>query len=393
MIFCKVKPIIKLIFFVNFIILIIFPFKDNIHPFYLYNKKPILSYNESKKEILIRGRNYLDKCLNLTNNFEYKYIRKPKVSVIIPMYNCEKTIKSTLYSVQNQNLSKIEIILINDFSKDNTSKIVKKSIKEDQRIKVIYNHKNMGTLYSRSIAALIAKGKYIFSLDNDDLYFDEDLLDIIYKRAKKEKIDVIEFLTIDAWNYNIDIKNMNYIYTYQYPDNLYIQQPELSTWMIKFNDKFIVHNNMIWDKCIRTYVYQKSVNILGINRYSKFISWSEDTSMNFVIFNIANNFKYVHKYGIFHFRGHSTASLRQTNDSKISGEIFFFDIIFDFSKNNSNDKNFIFEQAIYIKNRYNMNKFDNCTNSIYLMKVLNKFINCKLLNKKNMRKLKKLFMK
>ena len=204
MIFCKVKPIIKLIFFVNFIILIIFPFKDNIHPFYLYNKKPILSYNESKKEILIRGRNYLDKCLNLTNNFEYKYIRKPKVSVIIPMYNCEKTIKSTLYSVQNQNLSKIEIILINDFSKDNTSKIVKKSIKEDQRIKVIYNHKNMGTLYSRSIAALIAKGKYIFSLDNDDLYFDEDLLDIIYKRAKKEKIDVIEFLTIDAWNYNIE---------------------------------------------------------------------------------------------------------------------------------------------------------------------------------------------
>ena len=246
MIFCKVKPIIKLIFFVNFIILIIFPFKDNIHPFYLYNKKPILSYNESKKEILIRGRNYLDKCLNLTNNFEYKYIRKPKVSVIIPMFNCEKTIKSTLYSVQNQNLSKIEIILINDFSKDNTSKIVKKSIKEDQRIKVIYNHKNMGTLYSRSIAALIAKGKYIFSLDNDDLYFDEDLLDIIYKRAKKEKIDVIEFLTIDAWNYNIDITNMNYIYTYQYPDNLYIQQPELSTWMIKFNDKFIVHNTFIF---------------------------------------------------------------------------------------------------------------------------------------------------
>ena len=393
MIFFIVKPLIKLLIFINCFIIIIYPFKDNIHPFYSYNKKPILSFNESKKDILKRGRNYLDKCLNLTNKYEYKFIRKPKVSVIIPMYNCEKTIQSTLYSVQNQNLSKIEIILINDFSKDNTSIIVNKSVKEDPRIKIIYNHKNMGTLYSRSIGALIAKGKYIFGLDNDDLYFDEDLLDFIYKKAKKEKIDIIEFLTIDTWDYNIKITNMKDIYTYQYPDNLYIEQPELSTWMIKFKNNFIVHNNMIWDKCIKTSVYQKSVNVFGINRYSQFISWSEDTSMNFVIFNIANNFKYVHKYGIFHFRSHSTASLRQTNNSKIFGEIFFFDIIFDFSKNDTNNKNFIFEQALYIKKRYNMNKFDNDTNSIYLMKVLNKFINCKLLNKINMRKLKRLFIK
>ena len=393
MIFFIIKPLIKLLIFINCFIIIIYPFKDNIHPFYSYNKKPILSFNESKKDILKRGRNYLDKCLNLTNKYEYKFIRKPKVSVIIPMYNCEKTIQSTLYSVQNQNLSKIEIILINDFSKDNTSIIVNKSVKEDPRIKIIYNHKNMGTLYSRSIGALIAKGKYIFGLDNDDLYFDEDLLDFIYKKAKKEKIDIIEFLTIDTWDYNIKITNMKDIYTYQYPDNLYIEQPELSTWMIKFKNNFIVHNNMIWDKCIKTSVYQKSVNVFGINRYSQFISWSEDTSMNFVIFNIANNFKYVHKYGIFHFRSHSTASLRQTNNSKIFGEIFFFDIIFDFSKNDTNNKNFIFEQALYIKKRYNMNKFDNDTNSIYLMKVLNKFINCKLLNKINMRKLKRLFIK
>ena len=393
MIFFIIKPLIKLLIFINCFIIIIYPFKDNIHPFYSYNKKPILSFNESKKDILKRGRNYLDKCLNLTNKYEYKFIRKPKVSVIIPMYNCEKTIQSTLYSVQNQNLSKIEIILINDFSKDNTSIIVNKSVKEDPRIKIIYNHKNMGTLYSRSIGALIAKGKYIFGLDNDDLYFDEDLLDFIYKKAKKEKIDIIEFLTIDTWDYNIKITNMKDIYTYQYPDNLYIEQPELSTWMIKFKNNFIVHNNMIWDKCIKTSVYQKSVNVFGINRYSQFISWSEDTSMNFVIFNIANNFKYVHKYGIFHFRSHSTASLRQTNNSKIFGEIFFFDIIFDFSKNDTNNKNFIFEQALYIKKRYNINKFDNDTNSIYLMKVLNKFINCKLLNKINMRKLKRLFIK
>ena len=392
--FFNSNSFIKPIFFVNFFILIIYPYNSNNHPFYLDNKKAIISYNESKKEILIKGRNYLDKCLNISKKFEYnKYIRKPKISVIIPMYNCEKTIKSTLLSVQYQNLSNIEIILINDFSTDNTSKIVRKINKKDQRIKIINNYKNMGTLYSRSIAVLISKGKYIFGLDNDDLYFDEDLLDFIYKKGKKDNLDIIEFLTIDTWDYNVEMINMKDIYTYQYPDDLYIEQPELSTWMIKFNENFIVHNNMIWDKCIKTSVYQKSVNLLGKKRYSQFVSWSEDTIMNFVIFNIASNFKYVHKYGIFHFRGHSTASLRQSVNSKIFGEIFFLDIIFDFSKNDSNNKNLVFEQALYIKNRYNINKFNNDKNSMYLMNVLNKFINCKCLDKLNMRKIKKIFLK
>ena len=388
------KLLVKAIFFILFFIMIIYPLSINNHPFYLDNLKPIISYNESKKEILLKGRNYLDKCLNFTNILEYKYISKPKISVIIPMFNCEKTIKSSLNSVQYQNISSIEIILINDFSTDNTSKIVEKIIKKDQRIKIINNHKNMGTLYSRSIAALIAKGKYIFGLDNDDLYFDEDLLDYIYKRGIKENLDIIEFLTINAWDYNIEISNMKDIYTYQYQDNLYIQQPELSTWMIKFNGNFIVHNNMIWDKCIKTSVYQKSVNLLGIKRYSQFVSWSEDTSMNFVIFNIANDFKYIHKYGIFHFRGHSTASFRQSIDSKIFGEIFFFNIIYDFSKNDTFNKNFIFEQALYIKKTYNISKNNkgNVTNYMYLTFVLNKLVNNKYLIKKNMRKLKKLFM-
>ena len=45
----------------------------------------------------------------------------------------------------------------------------------DKRIKLIENKKNMGTLYSRSIGALMAKGNYIMCLDNDDLFFDEDV--------------------------------------------------------------------------------------------------------------------------------------------------------------------------------------------------------------------------
>ena len=63
---------------------------------------------------------------------------------------------------------------------------------------------------------------------------------------------------------------MKNIYTIQYPEELYLEQPELGIWMIKFKGKFLVHNNMIWDKCIRSSIYIKAVNLMGFKRYSKF---------------------------------------------------------------------------------------------------------------------------
>ena len=249
----------------------------------------------------------------------------------------------------------------------------------------------MGTLYSRSIGALIAKGEYIFSLDNDDLYFNFDVFDYVYKKGKKEDLDIIGFLAINIWNYTADITKMVNLYTYQYPDEFFLQQPELGIWMIKFNSKFLIHNNMIWDKCIKTLIYKKAVNLLGFKRYSKFLSWAEDTSIIYVILNVAKSLKYIYKYGVAHFRGSNTASITQPTDTKIFGEIYFLDIIFDFSKNNTEEKNFIIEQALIIYKSYKVNKYNNDTNSNYLKSVLKKIINCKYLSKLNSRKIKKLF--
>ena len=377
----KQKNLIQLTIFINLVIidkkLNIYPLK--IHPFYLPYKKPILVIDENKTEILKKGRNYLDRCLMFHNyNKTYKYIKQPKVTAIIPLYNCESTIESALLSIQYQNMSEIEILLINDFSKDNTSIILKDYQNKDSRIKIINNHKNMGTLYSRSIAVLISKGEYIFGLDNDDMYFDDDVFDFIYKKGKNESLDIIHFLTVNIFNYTADIFRMKNIYTYQYPDELYLEQPELGNWMIKFNGKFLVHNNMIWDKCIKTSIYKKAINHMGIQRYSQFLSWAEDTSINFIIFNLAKTFKYAYKYGIAHFLGKYTSSNRQSINSKIFGDIFFLDIIFDFSKNNTEDKNLIIGQALYIHykySKYNVTKLNNNTNSYYLKLVLNKILN------------------
>ena len=390
----NIKNLIKLTIFCNLIILNkklkVYPFY--IHPFYLTNNKPILSLNSNLKETLIKGRAYLDKCIDLSNTSDYfKSIGLPKVSIIIPLYNCEKTIESAIHSVQNQNMTQIEINLVNDFSTDNTLKLINNIQKFDHRIRIVNNHKNMGTLYSRSIGVLISRGEYIFNLDNDDLYFDNNLVDFIFCKAKTQNLDIVHFRTIIIHNYTAEIERMTDIFTIQYPNEFYLEQPELSLWMIKYKDRYVVHNNMIWDKSIKTSIYKNAVNLMSFNRYSKFVSWAEDTSINFIIMNIANNFKYFDKYGIVHYKGRNTASNTQSINTKIYGEIFFLDILYDFSQNNTKVKNHIIGQIFYIYKRYKFYSFNSGANCIYLKSVLYKIINCKYINKLNIRKIKKIF--
>ena len=88
-----------------------------------------MNQTKSKNQTLQDGRNFLDKCLNLSNHQKYNLFENPKVTAIIPLFNCEKTIEQALHSIQYQNISNFEIILVNDFSKDNMRivKIIKNS--------------------------------------------------------------------------------------------------------------------------------------------------------------------------------------------------------------------------------------------------------------------------
>ena len=139
-------------------------------------------------------KQYLNKCLTYINN-EKKIIfqtniKIPKISVVIPVFNCEKTIKYSISSIQNQKFIDFEIILINDFSKDKSETIIKNIQKNDSRIIIINNNENKGILYSRNIGVLLSKGKYIFPLDNDDMFANEYIFKRIYKEAQKYNYDI-----------------------------------------------------------------------------------------------------------------------------------------------------------------------------------------------------------
>ena len=75
----------------------------------------------------------------------------PLISAIIPLYNTKNYCSKAIKSIQNQNIKNIEIILVDDKSTDDTLSFIKEIQKEDPRIKIISNKKNMGILYSRCI--------------------------------------------------------------------------------------------------------------------------------------------------------------------------------------------------------------------------------------------------
>lgn len=100
------------------------------------------------------------------------------ISVIIPIYNVEKYLEKCLESVINQTYKKIEIILVNDGSTDESLNICKKYSKSDNRITII-NQKNAGVSNARNAGIKKANGDYIIFIDPDD-YININMLQILY---------------------------------------------------------------------------------------------------------------------------------------------------------------------------------------------------------------------
>ncbi|MBD2665438.1 hypothetical protein B6N60_04428 [Richelia sinica FACHB-800] len=97
---------------------------------------------------------------------------KPTISVIIPAYNCEKTIKGTINSVLNQNWNDFELIIINDGSRDGTLEIISQI--DDTRIK-LFSFENAGGNVSRNRGLKYAIGEFVSFLDADDIWTSDKL--------------------------------------------------------------------------------------------------------------------------------------------------------------------------------------------------------------------------
>ena len=112
----------------------------------------------------------------------------PLISIIIPIYNCEKYLARCLDSVTNQTLKELEIICINDGSTDNSLNILNQYANTDSRINVI-SQENRKQGAARNKGLEIARGKYITFVDSDD-WIDLDYCEKLYNSAEECNVNI-----------------------------------------------------------------------------------------------------------------------------------------------------------------------------------------------------------
>ena len=115
-------------------------------------------------------------------------MEKEKISVLVPVYNSEKYIGKCIESVLNQTYKNIELIIVNDGSKDKSYEIIEEYKNKDNRIKAI-STENRGVSFARNTALDNATGNFLSFVDSDD-YIDEDYLETLYNVLKKENADI-----------------------------------------------------------------------------------------------------------------------------------------------------------------------------------------------------------
>ena len=120
-------------------------------------------------------------------------MNNPKISFIVPVYNAEKKVKKCLQSILNQTYKNLEVVCVNDGSKDNSLNVLRKMQEQDSRI-VILDQENQGIFYARKNGILKSTGDYIMFSDNDDSLPDKNSCKKLLQIFKDNNdIQIIQF--------------------------------------------------------------------------------------------------------------------------------------------------------------------------------------------------------
>lgn len=185
--------------------------------------------------------------------YHFISFEKPKISVVMPVYNTEFYLKRSISGVLNQTFKDFELILVNDGSTDNSLEIMQKFAKKDKRIKVINLEKNSGAGAARNEGIKHITGEYTLFVDSDDFMF-PIMLEKMYNHAQLYNLDMVMCL---AYAINgksremLSIPLVDEYYSFAYS---YLQENNISVFSYKDLPKnfFQISRKFVWDKLIKT---------------------------------------------------------------------------------------------------------------------------------------------
>ena len=170
---------------------------------------------------------------------------KEKISVIVPIYNVENYIEKCILSIINQTYTNLEIILVDDGSTDNSSKIIDEYAKKDSRIKVIHK-KNEGVSIAKNLGMKESTSNFISFIDSDDTVT-PDYIEILYNNLINTNSD------ISVIGYKVVTENNNILFDSIYGCNLK-------------KDQVIVYEGI---EKIKELLLQKTIKNFGCKLYRK----------------------------------------------------------------------------------------------------------------------------
>ena len=188
-------------------------------------------------------------------------MKRPLVSVIVPIYNAEAFLNRCVDSILSQTLQDIEVILVNDGSSDSSKSICKKYAKVDDRVKFIHQH-NRGVAMARQAGIEAAHGIFSIHTDPDD-WIEPQMLEEMYTKAIESKADMV------VCDFMIDFPDRSYCASQQ------ITKQESSHCL----DQMMygkIHGSLC-NKLIRTELYKKhSVNFFeGVNYCEDYLACAQ----------------------------------------------------------------------------------------------------------------------
>ena len=243
-------------------------------------------------------KTYLDFSFSgkLNQGTKLQKFDKPKVSVIIPMYNEEKNALKVIRTIQNQKLQEIEIVCVNDNSNDNTLEILEQLQEQDPRITIITNKKNRGVIYNRIYGAIRSKGEYVTFIDADDGLCNIDILNKAYNKATKEfgeKIDIVHYQTCGCLVDENGVMDKMVIFNTYNPNtfNQIVRAPYIGDNYFQGRQD-VTGSGFVFDKIYSRQLIIRAANYIGPDVWNQNLVYIDDLLLCFAAMKKANNILY-----------------------------------------------------------------------------------------------------
>lgn len=258
---------------------------------------------------------------------------KPKISIIIPVYNVEKYLSECLDSCINQTMEDIEIICVDDCSTDNSFKILEEYQQKDSRIKIFRHAENKKQGAARNKGLEVATGEYIWFVDSDD-YIDTKACQILYDAIENFKIDMLCFSAIQVTE-----TEENRIFSYP----KYFQGVQINKiYHPKTNRKEIKFYNLNVSPC--TYLTKRS--IIQNFRFREGV-WYEDTDFSVILLVSVDSFCFIPYSAYFRRINPSSTTQTDLSQKRLEDLINMIESLDKFMQENKTDKqNFLCEFLI-----------------------------------------------